>query len=77
MQVRENGNKLQTKSNTIQKYLIWQKKLKSCENTESSKPQAVNIVTYTEEETEAFRNDMEAKNTKKSTATAVRRFRCW
>ena len=35
------------------------------------------IVTYTEEETEAFKNDIEAKNTKKSTATAVRRFRFW
>ena len=32
---------------------------------------------YTEEETEAFKNDMEAKNTKKSTATVVRRFLCW
>ena len=43
---------------------IWQKK--SSDNTERSEPQAASIVTYTEEE-----NDMEAKNTKKSTATVA------
>ena len=42
---------------------IWQKK--SSDNTERSEPQAASIVTYTEEETEAFKNDMEAKNTRK------------
>lgn len=35
------------------------------------------IVTYNEEELEAFKQDMEAKNTKKSTATAVRRLCSW
>ena len=35
---------------------------KSSDNTERSEPQAASIVTYTEEETEAFKNDMEAKN---------------
>ena len=52
---------------------IWQKK--RSENTERSEPQTANIVSYTEKETEAFKNDMEAKNTKKTTATVVRRFR--
>ena len=42
---------------------FWQKK--SSEDTERSETQAANIVTYTEEETEAFKNDMEAKNTRK------------
>ena len=35
------------------------------------------MVTYTEEETEALKNDIEAKNTKKSTVIVVRRFCCW
>ena len=37
---------------------------------------AASIVIYTEEKL-AFKTDLEAKSTKKSTATAVRRFRCW
>ena len=54
---------------------------KSTENTERSEPQAASIVTYTEEEMEAFKNNMEleAKNTNKlpKTPTAVRRLHCW
>ena len=37
---------------------------------------AASIVIYTEEKL-AFKTDLEAKSTKKSTTTAVRRFRCW
>ena len=74
MQVRANENQVKDDD----KYPIWQKK--SSGNTERSEPQTASIVTYTEEETEAFKNDMEVKNhknTKKSTATVVCRFRCW
>ena len=49
----------------------------SSEDTETRDQQTGSIVAYTEEEIEAFRKEMEAKNTQKITATAVRRFRSW
>ena len=66
-QVRENGNKFKDND----KYLIWQKKEYRRKNTV-----AASIVIYTEGKL-AFKSDLEAKSTKKGTATAVRRFRCW
>ena len=52
-----------SKTKTMGNISFWQKK--SSEDTERSEKQAANTVTCTEEETEAFENDMEAKNTKK------------
>ena len=37
----------------------------------------VSIVTYTEEEMAAFKENMTSENTKKSTATSARRFQSW
>jgi hypothetical protein len=50
---------------------------KNTENlTENSQSQA-SIVTFTDEELNAFKQDMAATNTKKSTASSVRRFKSW
>ena len=68
-QVRENGNKVRDDD----KYLIWQKKLARIQKEEYSSCQ----YSYYTEEKLAFKTDLEAKSTKKSTATAVRQFRCW
>ena len=46
-------------------------------STSATKEEPVSIVAYTEDELEAFKENMASENTQKSTSTAVRRLQSW